>query len=385
MSPLIYTILVTHITIACVTMFLHRSQAHKSVTFSPVVNHFFRFWLWMTTGMVTKEWVAIHRKHHAKCETPEDPHSPVHKGVWNIMFLGVLFYKQEAKCVETLETYGQETPDDWIEKNVYDRHSAKGILLMLIINIYMFGFINGFACWAIQMAWIPFWAAGFINGIGHWFGYRNFASKDTSTNITPILLPIGIIIGGEEFHNNHHAFPRSARLGYHKWEIDFGWIYIKALEKMGLAKVIHATKVPEKKSQAFTFDDKTSLFANKMSSIRKFEKEVMAKYIKKNFKQSAINALKYSKSKILRLLKTDTDAMNKSDSEKYQKIITSDEIISKISDFKRKLEQSWQGVGITVSERMEKMKQWCEEVEKTGHKDIIKFSKYLKRKMGLGF
>src|SRR5512143_1794434 len=222
----------THITIAAVTIFLHRSQAHRAVDLHPVVSHFFRFWLWMTTGMVTKEWVSIHRKHHAKCETPEDPHSPQTRGIKKVFWEGSELYRAEAKVVETLEKYGHGTPDDWMERHVYSRHSAAGIWMMMAIDLALFGPI-GLTIWAVQMAWIPVTAAGIINGIGHYWGYRNFASEDASTNI----VPWGILIGGEELHNNHHAYGTSARLSNKWYEFDIGWLYIRLMEMAGLAEV----------------------------------------------------------------------------------------------------------------------------------------------------
>jgi stearoyl-CoA desaturase (delta-9 desaturase) len=195
------TLALTHITIAAVTIFLHRSQAHRAVDLHPIVSHFFRFWLWLTSGMVTKEWVAIHRKHHAKCETPDDPHSPQTRGLKKVFWEGSELYRAEAKVAETLEKYGHGTPDDWLERNVYSRHSAAGIWLMMAIDLALFGPI-GLTIWAVQMAWIPVTAAGIINGVGHYWGYRNFACEDASTNI----VPWGILIGGEELHNNHHAY-----------------------------------------------------------------------------------------------------------------------------------------------------------------------------------
>ena len=222
----------THVTIAAVTIFLHRSQAHRAVDLHPIVSHFFRFWLWLTSGMVTKEWVSIHRKHHAKCETPEDPHSPQTRGIKKVFWEGSELYRAEAKVAETLEKYGHGTPDDWMERNVYSRHSAAGIWLMMAINLALFGPI-GLTIWAVQMAWIPVTAAGIINGIGHYWGYRNFASEDASTNI----VPWGILIGGEELHNNHHAYGTSARLSNKWYEFDIGWMYIKLMTYVGLATV----------------------------------------------------------------------------------------------------------------------------------------------------
>ncbi len=222
----------THITIACVTIFLHRSQAHRALDLHPIISHFFRFWLWLTTGMVTKEWVAIHRKHHAKCETPEDPHSPQTRGIKKVFWQGSELYRDEAKNQETLQKYGQGTPNDWIERNLYSRYSWEGVGLMLMVNLVLFGPI-GATIWAVQMAWIPVTAAGIINGIGHYWGYRNFPCADASRNI----VPWGIVIGGEELHNNHHAYGTSAKLSSKWYEFDIGWAYIRILETLHLAKV----------------------------------------------------------------------------------------------------------------------------------------------------
>ena len=232
MNILIYTLIVTQITIACVTLFLHRSQAHKAVTFHPILNHFFRLWLWLTTGMVTKEWVAIHRKHHQKSDQDGDPHSPQLFGIWTVLFKGALLYKQAAKDKEMVEKLGVGTPDDWLERNVYTPHSAKGILLMLAIDILLFGWV-GIIVWGIQMIWIPFWAAGVINGLAHWVGYRNYEVKDTSRN----LLPWGLWIGGEELHNNHHGAGSSPKFSHRWFEVDIGWLYISLLRSLRLAKL----------------------------------------------------------------------------------------------------------------------------------------------------
>ncbi|OIQ88604.1 fatty acid desaturase [mine drainage metagenome] len=226
------TLAFTHVTIIAVTIFLHRHQSHRALTLHPVSSHFFRFWLWLTTSIVTREWVAIHRKHHAKCETAEDPHSPQVHGVLEILFKGAEYYRAEASRAETLEFYGRGTPDDWIERNLYSRYSNLGIGLMLAIDVIAFGPI-GITIWAVQMIWIPLFAAGVINGIGHFMGYRSFATEDASRNI----LPWGLLIGGEELHNNHHAFSASARLSNRWWELDIGWMYIRLLAAVKLATV----------------------------------------------------------------------------------------------------------------------------------------------------
>lgn len=222
----------THVTIAAVTIFLHRHQTHRALELHPVASHFFRFWLWLTTGLVTREWVAIHRKHHARCETPEDPHSPQIHGLKKVLFEGTELYRKEAKETATLERYGHGTPDDGLERHLYAKHSGLGIGLMLIIDLLLFGPI-GLTLWAVQMLWVPFFAAGVINGIGHYWGYRNFAPNDTSKNI----VPWGLLICGEELHNNHHAYATSAKLSSQWWEFDLGWLYVRALETLGLARV----------------------------------------------------------------------------------------------------------------------------------------------------
>ena len=228
---LLYALVTTHITIAAVTIYLHRSQAHRSLDLGAVPSHFFRFWLWLGTGMVTKEWVAIHRKHHAKCETVDDPHSPQTRGLGTVMRRGAELYREEAKNEETLRKFGHGTPDDWMERNVY-RHSVLGPSLMLVIDVALFGAI-GLSIWAVQMVWIPFWAAGVVNGLGHFWGYRNYEAPDASTN----LVPWGLIIGGEELHNNHHTYPTSAKFSIKRYEFDIGWLYISAMQKIGWARV----------------------------------------------------------------------------------------------------------------------------------------------------
>ncbi len=228
----LYTLATTHITIAAVTIFLHRAQAHRALELHPVAAHFFRFWLWLSTGMVTKEWVAIHRKHHAKCETVDDPHSPQTRGIRTVLLRGTELYRAEARNADTLAKYGHGTPDDWIERKLYGSHTVLGIALLMGVDLLLFGAI-GATVWAVQMLWIPVTAAGIVNGIGHWWGYRNFEVTDASTNI----VPWGVVIGGEELHNNHHTYPTSAKLSVKRFEFDIGWGYIRALQALGLATV----------------------------------------------------------------------------------------------------------------------------------------------------
>ena len=228
----IVTMVLTHITIASVTIYLHRHSAHRALDLHPIASHFFRFWLWLTTAQVTKEWTSIHRKHHAKCEQAEDPHSPHVHGIKTVLFTGAELYRKEAENLETLERFGHGTPNDWIERNLYTPHSVWGVSLMLIIDLALFGAL-GLTVWAVQMMWIPVTAAGIINGAAHYWGYRNFEAPDASTNISPW----GIIIGGEELHNNHHTYPTSAKLSVKPYEFDLGWLYIRILETVGLATV----------------------------------------------------------------------------------------------------------------------------------------------------
>jgi|SRR3989344_257222 len=232
----VYTLSMTHITIAAVTIYLHRFSAHRALELNPAVSHLFRFWLWLTTGMRTKEWAAVHRKHHARVEKIGDPHSPHIFGIWKVLFEGTELYKIEAANADTLEVFGKGTPDDWLERWLYTPLNLLGIGIMLAIDVILFGTI-GITIWAVQMVWIPFWAAGVINGVTHYWGYRNFDTADESRN----LVPWGIIIGGEELHNNHHAFPTSARLSNKRWEFDIGWLYIRLLAMLGLARVKRST------------------------------------------------------------------------------------------------------------------------------------------------
>lgn len=262
----VYTLIMTHITIVGVTVFLHRNQAHRALDLHPIVSHFFRFWMWLTTGQLTKAWAAIHRKHHAKCETEEDPHSPVTRGLSTVLWQGADLYRMEQKNQETLDKYGKGTPDDWMERKVYTPFTFYGIVLMFIINFVLFGFA-GMTIWAIQMAWIPFWAAGVINGIAHCWGYRNFDSPDAATNISPW----GILIGGEELHNNHHTFATSAKFSTKWYEFDLGWFYIQVLSALGLAKV-------KKTQPKATYVANSKVDEHTLEAVIKNRYQVMATY-----------------------------------------------------------------------------------------------------------
>lgn len=266
----IVTLVLTHMTIIAVTLYLHRCQAHRGLDLHPALAHFLRFWLWFTTGMVTKEWVAIHRKHHAKCEREGDPHSPAVFGLSQVFFRGAELYRDEAKNQETLKRYGHGTPDDWIERRLYSRHNLLGILAMLVIDVVLFGVV-GLTIWAVQMAWIPFWAAGVVNGLGHAWGYRNFACPDDSTNV----VPWGLVIGGEELHNNHHAYGTSAKFSSKWYEIDLGWAYIRVLQAFGLVTVRKVAPRLRLQDSGSTIE---SLGPDQLQGIIAHRYEVLARY-----------------------------------------------------------------------------------------------------------
>jgi stearoyl-CoA desaturase (delta-9 desaturase) len=377
MSALVFTLIVTQITIASVTLYLHRSMAHKSVVFNNTLNHFFRFWLWLTTGMVTKEWVAIHRKHHAKCETEEDPHSPIHKGIKKVFFQGAFLYKKASKDKESIEFYGKETPNDWIENNLYSKYQTLGLTIMLAIDLFLFGY-TGFLVWIVQMIWIPLWAAGVINGLGHYIGYRSFSTPDTSTN----LIPIGFYIGGEELHNNHHAFPRSAKFSLRAGEFDIGWLYIKVLSFFGLAKVLERAPQLGRESSKFVFGSAANLFSNKMRSVRNYENQVISKILDQEIKNVKLDDISFA---TLSNYMIKPKFLNISDeiSNKISNLINSNKSLDTVYNLKIKLEQAWQGVGISVQDRVEMIKDWCKEARQAKIAQLESFAEYLERKFAI--
>jgi stearoyl-CoA desaturase (delta-9 desaturase) len=362
------TLVLTHITIASVTIYLHRHQAHRSMDLHPVVSHFFRFWLWMTTGQVTKEWAAIHRKHHAKCEHEGDPHSPHVFGIKTVFWKGAELYRAESKNPDTMARYGHGTPDDWIERKLYTRYSALGVSLMLIINLTLFG-VAGLSIWAVQMAWIPITAAGIINGIGHWWGYRNFEATDASTNVSPW----GILIGGEELHNNHHTYPTSAKLSVKPYEFDIGWMYITILKSLGLATV---KKVPPK--LAFgdvkpVADEKTleALIANRY--------EVMAGYARQMrgvFKHEASTAqvdasvLKAAR----RWLHRDAEKIPAAALPQISQVRAALPVIDKMVVMREELRALWSSTTGTREQMAKDLQAWCRRAEESGIAALRDFS-----------
>jgi len=376
---LLFAIVVTHITIAAVTIYLHRSQAHRALDLHPLVSHFFRAWLWLTTGMVTKEWVAIHRKHHAKCETADDPHSPVTRGIKTVLYTGSELYRTEAKVQETLDKYGHNTPADWIERNLYSRFTWQGVALMMIINLLLFG-AAGASVWALQMAWIPITAAGIINGIGHYWGYRNFEAADASTNISPW----GIIIGGEELHNNHHTYPTSAKLSVKPYEFDIGWMYIRMMEIAGLAKV---RKTPPKlelgqvKAQA---DGKTldAIIANRY--------EVMARYAAEMKRAVAVELerLKAQRGhdsagvKHMRLaqawLHRDDDKIPHGVKPSLAMALGDSPTLAKLVAMREELRALWTRTNVSAEQLLADLQAWCRKAEDSGIAALQEFSMKLR-------
>jgi stearoyl-CoA desaturase (Delta-9 desaturase) len=358
-----YTLFTTHITIAMVTIFLHRAQSHRALDLHPIPEHFFRFWNWVGTGQVTKEWVAIHRKHHAKCETEEDPHSPQTKGIKKILLEGADLYRIEAKNQETLNKYGHGTPDDWMERNVYSRFTWQGVGLMMIVDLALFG-AAGLTVWAVQMVWIPITAAGIINGIGHYFGYRNYGSKDASVNI----VPWGIIIGGEELHNNHHTYPTSAKFKVKPFEFDLGWVYIRALETLGLATV---KKIPP---VARIVDAKPLVDAATLQSVITHRYDVMAKFARelKATCKAEIDAKRENLAHVAALrssrpfLKLDSDMLCDDGRASLKQAAEVSPHMAKLLTMREELRQMWERTNASAEQLLEELRDWCKRAEESG-------------------
>lgn len=369
------TLIFTHITIASVTIFLHRHQAHRGIELHPVVSHFFRLWLWMTTGMVTKEWVAVHRKHHAKCETVDDPHSPMIEGINKVMWEGAELYRKEAHIQATLDDYGHHTPDDWLERNIYGgRINKSGIALMFVINVLLFGPI-GITIWAVQMAWIPFWAAGVINGIGHYFGYRNFEVGDTSTNI----VPFGIIIGGEELHNNHHAFGSSAKFSVKWWEFDIGWMYIQILQFFGLARVKKVAPKPvlDPSKPVLDKDAVIALVTNRFAVMSNYARQVM-KSVYKDEVSTADSTSRMLLKRARRLLSRDDILIDEAGRQDLNQVLADSKTLETVYAFRKQLQEIWMKTAASHEQLLQALQEWCQRAEESGIKALQDFAQSLK-------
>lgn len=370
-----YTLIVTHITVICVTLFLHRGQAHRGTDFHPIVSHFFRFWLWLTTGIVTMEWVAIHRKHHTECETENDPHSPQVLGLKKVLFEGAELYQKEAKNTQTLERYGRGTPNDWLERNVYSKAKIRsvGIVLMVIANIFMFG-IPGIAIWAIQMIWIPFFAAGVINGLGHFWGYRNFECPDAARNI----MPFGIIMGGEELHNNHHTFAASAKLSVRWWEFDIGWFYLTILKSFKLAKVHRAVpKLQENRNKKGVDGDSLSaIVSNRFHVMDDYWREVILPVMRKEKKLLKLPGKRLSRNWGKLLIRE--ESLIKSDDHTFlQSMLRGSSVCQTVYSSRLKLQELWQITNQNQQELLEYLNKWCKQAEASGVAALQDFAKRL--------
>lgn len=364
---LVFTLVVTQVTIAGVTLYLHRSQAHRALDLHPVVAHFFRFWLWLTTAQNTKAWAAIHRKHHAKCETEEDPHSPQTRGIRAVLWMGAELYQAEAENVETLTRYGQGTPDDWIERKIYTPYKNVGIFLMLGIDVFLFGFL-GLTVWAVQMAWIPFWAAGVINGLAHYWGYRNFDYPDASTN----LYPWALWVGGEELHNNHHTYPTSAKFSTRWYEFDVGWMYIVILRTFGLAKVRRALPKP-------VFSEPSALDEVRLEAVLKFRYDVMAAYarklrvnIKAEIKRLQASAQPADLEAVRQLYSVRKEVLRESAhlsqdlAERVSLALEASPTLALMYEMRDELAKLWQRSNVGHAQLLELLSAWCDRAERSG-------------------
>ncbi len=370
---IVYALVMTHITIAAVTIYLHRHSAHRALDLHPIPAHFFRFWLWLTTGMLTKHWTAIHRKHHAKCETVDDPHSPQIYGIRKVLLEGAELYRKEGRNQETLDRYGYGTPDDWLERKLFS-HDRWGIGSMLVINVILLGPI-GLTIWALQMAWIPFTAAGIINGVGHYWGYRNFQPEDASTNV----FPWGILIGGEELHNNHHAYATSAKLSSRWYEFDIGWLYIRALETLGLAKV---KKVAPK---LMLDNSKTRCDLATLQAVATHRYEVLAKYTA-SLRATCAAELQHIKDhangvdmgKLKRWLHVDKSALPAAELEQRETVIRHSSVLATVYNMRDELAQLWQRSTASKEHLVKQLEDWCRRAETSGIEALQQFSRQLR-------
>lgn len=374
----LFTLAVTHVTIAGVTIYLHRCQAHRALDLHPIVSHFFRLWLWTTTGMLTGQWAAIHRKHHAKCETEEDPHSPQTRGIRKVFLEGAELYRAEAKNEDTLRRYSHGTPDDWIERNIYTRYPILGVSLMMVIDVALFGIV-GLSVWAVQMAWIPFWAAGVVNGFGHFWGYRNFNSEDASTN----LIPFGILIGGEELHNNHHTYATSAKLSNKWYEFDIGWMYICLLSYAKLAKVKKVAPTPK------LGDRKALVDLDTLQVVLANRYEVMASYaktVKRAYRQELAHLKEFgAREKYLTLKNArtwfhkDADDLQEPQKQQLPTILAQSNALKTYHEMRGELAAIWARSNTSREQLLQQLQAWCHRAEESGIVALREFAGRLRR------
>jgi stearoyl-CoA desaturase (Delta-9 desaturase) len=373
-AEILIVLALTHITIVCVTLFLHRAQAHRALDLHPIASHFFRFWLWLTTGQQTKQWVAVHRKHHARCETKEDPHSPQIEGIKKVLFDGAGLYRAAAKQQEISDRYGHGTPDDWMERNIYIKRDGTGLVLLLILELGLFG-LPGLAMWCVQMMWIPFFAAGVINGIGHYFGYRNFECPDASKNISPW----GILVGGEELHNNHHTYGTSAKFSVKKWEFDIGWFYINILRGLKLAKV---RKVPPKTvcvsgKKQVDADTLRAILGNRFQVMAHYSKEVISPVFQVE-QRAAEEAGEFLGRKVKTMLIREKSLLGERDEKHLQLMLEGHHALRTAYEFRMKLQAIWARTTASQKELIDATIDWCMQAEATSVEALHKFAAKLR-------
>ncbi len=367
------TLLLTHVTIVAVTVYLHRYSAHRSLELNGGLKHFFRFWLWLTTAMNTREWTAIHRKHHAKCETPDDPHSPVQKGLGTVLRRGAELYMDEAKNEETLRIYGKNCPDDWIERHLYSRFPNLGIVLMLGLDLALFGVI-GLTVWAVQMIWIPLWAAGVVNGLGHAVGYRNFECRDAATN----LLPWGILIGGEELHNNHHTYPNSAKLSVRKWEFDMGWAWIRLFSLLGLARVNRTAPIAHRVStkRQLDMDSAMAILNNRFQIMAQYRRLVIKPLVRLEL-QRADGSVRHRFRRAKRLLAREPSLLQHDQQAHIAVILEQSQPLRVIYEQRLALQQIWTRTSANGHDMLAAIKQWVQDAEASGIQSLREFAEQL--------
>jgi stearoyl-CoA desaturase (Delta-9 desaturase) len=359
---IIAALLLTHITIASVTIFLHRHQAHRALELHPMVSHFFRFWIWLTTATNTKEWVAVHRKHHAKCETREDPHSPQVLGLNKVLWQGAFLYHREAKKLDNLNTYGKGTPEDWVERVLYTRFNVLGVVLMLVIDLVLFG-LAGILIWVTQMVWIPFWAAGVINGIGHDWGYRNHECPDASTNI----IPWGVVVGGEELHNNHHAYSSSAKFSSKWWELDMGWMYICLLERIGLARVkkVAPKLVIGPTKPMVDMETLRAVLTHRFLVTSRYGKEVLAPVLREELHEANPAGRRLLK-RARKLLVRDESLLDEVSRSVLETVLRGSQSLKTVYSHKQRLQEIWKGSNLGQESLLHALQEWCRQAEAAG-------------------
>ncbi|AQW66899.1 MULTISPECIES: delta-9 fatty acid desaturase DesA [Pseudomonas] len=368
------TLLMTHVTIVSVTVYLHRYSAHRALELNSGLKHFFRFWLWLTTAQNTREWTAVHRKHHAKCETPDDPHSPVYKGLSTVLRKGAELYREEARNPETLRIYGKNCPDDWVERNLYSRYKLGGIVLMALIDLLLFG-TAGITIWAVQMMWIPFWAAGVVNGLGHAVGYRNFECRDAATN----LVPWGIVIGGEELHNNHHTYPNSAKLSVRRWEFDMGWAWIRLFCLLRLAKVQRVAPIAHRVAGKASLDMDTAMaiLNNRFQIMAQYRKLVIGPLVKQELDRVDASVSHHFR-RAKRLLSRETSLLEDRHHVRIESMLAHSQALKTIYEKRLALQQIWARTSANGHDMLAAMKDWVHEAETSGIHALRDFASQLK-------